>query len=109
MALIEVATLSKLRPYLDSRATLDLQMTHAYSKILIADIDQSYFQPNNTISKHKVLRENDVARNEAIPNGEAQIKHAFSKYTDDGKRWLVTTADEKRSKRTGFMLSLKRR
>ena len=56
-----------------------------------------------------MLRENDVARNEAIPNGEAQIKHAFSKYTDDGKRWLVTTADEKRSQSTGFMLSLKRR
>ena len=30
-------------------------------------------------------------------------------YTDDKKRWLVTTADEERSKGTGFMLRLKLR
>ena len=42
-------------------------------------------------------------------NGEAQTKHPLSTYTDDEKRWLVTTADEERSKGTGFMLRLKRR
>ena len=30
-------------------------------------------------------------------------------YTDDKKRWLVTTADEERNKGTGFMLRLKLR
>ena len=33
----------------------------------------------------------------------------MSTYTDNGKRWLVTTAGEEWSKGTGFMLSLKRR
>ena len=60
-------------------------------------------------NEHKVLQENNVARNEAIPNGEAQTKHSLSKYADDEKRWLVTTADKERSKSAGFKLRLKRR
>ena len=36
-------------------------------------------------------------------------KHPLSTYTDDEKRWLVTTADEEQSKSSGFMLGLKQR
>ena len=36
-------------------------------------------------------------------------KHPLPTYTDDEKRWLLITADEERSKGTGFMLRLKRR
>ena len=73
------------------------------------NIDQNQFQPINTNNEHGALQGNNIARNEAIPNGEAQTKHPLSNYTDDEKRWLVTTADEERSKGTGFMLRLKRK
>ena len=33
-------------------------------------------------------------------------KHPLSTYTDDEKRWLVTTADEEQNKDSGFMLGL---
>ena len=49
------------------------------------DIDQNQTQPNNTNSKYRALQGNNVATNEAIPNGEAQIKHRLSTYTDDEK------------------------
>ena len=49
------------------------------------DIDQNQTQPNNTNSKYRALQGNNVATNEAIPNGEAQIKHRFSTYADDEK------------------------
>ena len=42
-------------------------------------------QPKNTNSKYRALQGNNVATNEAIPNGEAQIKHRLSTYTDDEK------------------------
>ena len=84
-------------------------MTCAYSKTFIGNIDQNQFQPINTNNEFRALQGNNIARNEAIPNGEAQTKHPLSTYTDDEKRWLVTTADEERSKGTGFMLRLKRR
>ena len=71
--------------------------------------DQNQFRPINTNNEFRALQGNNIARNEAIPNGEAQTKHPLSTYTDDEKRWLVTTADEERSKGTGFMLRLKRR
>ena len=73
------------------------------------NIDQNQFQPINTNNEHGALQGNNIARNEAIPNGEAQTKHPLSNHTDDEKRWLVTTADEERSKGTGFMLRLKRK
>ena len=75
----------------------------------MGNIDQNQFQPINTNNEFRALQGNNIARNEAIPNGEAQTKHPLSTYTDDGKRWLVTTADEERSKGAGFMLRLKRR
>ena len=50
------------------------------------DIDQNQFQPNNTIKKHKALQGNNLARNEAIPNGEKLIKHPLSTYKDGTKR-----------------------
>ena len=84
-------------------------MTCAYSKTFIGNIDQNQFQPINTNNEFRALQGNNIARNEAIPNGEAQTKHPLSTYTDDEKRWLVTTADEERSKGDGFMLRLKRR
>ena len=71
------------------------------------NIDQNQFQPINTDNKFRALQGNNITRNEAIPNGEAQTKQPLSKYPDDEKRWLVTTADEERSKGTGFMLRLK--
>ena len=73
----------------------------------MGDIDRNSFQPNNTKNEHGALQENDVARNEAISNREAQTKHPSSTYTDDEKWWLLTTADEERSKGTGFVLRLK--
>ena len=84
-------------------------MTCAHSKTFIGNIDQNQFQPINTNNEFRALQGNNIARNEAIPNGEAQTKHPLSTYTDDEKRWLVTTADEERSKDIGFMLRLKRR
>ena len=75
----------------------------------MGNIDQNQFQPINTNNEFRALQGNNIARNEAIPNGEAQTKHPLSTYTDDEKRWLVTTADEERSKDIGFMLRLKRR
>ena len=84
-------------------------MTCAYSKTFIGNIDQNQFPPINTNNEFRALLGNNIARNEAIPNGEAQTKHPLSTYTDDEKRWLVTTADEERSKDIGFMLRLKRR
>ena len=71
------------------------------------NINQNQLQPINTDNKFRALQGNNIARHEAIPNGEAQIKQPLSKYTDDKKRWFVTTADEERSKGTGFMLRLK--
>ena len=105
--LVEVATLSQLQPYLESRANLDWLMTRTYSKTIMENIDQNQFQPINTDNKFRALQGNNITRNEAIPNGEAQTKQPLSKYPDDEKRWLVTTADEERSKGTGFMLRLK--
>ena len=75
----------------------------------MGNIDQNQFQPINTNNEFRAFQGNNIARNEAIPNGEAQTKYPLSIYTDDKKRWLVTAADEERSKGTGFMLRLKRR
>ena len=75
----------------------------------MGNIDQNQFQPIKTNNEFRALQGNNIARNEAIANGEAQTKHPLSTYTDDEKRSLVTTADEEWSKNTGFMLKLKRR
>ena len=72
----------------------------------MGNIDQNQFQLNNINNEHGALQGNNIARNEAIPNGEAQTKHPLSTHTDDEKKWLVTTAD-KWSKDTGFTLRLK--
>ena len=77
-------------------------------KNVYGDIDQNKFQSNNTNNEHRALKANNVARNEAIPNGETQTKRPLSTYTNDEKRWLLTTVDQERSKVTGFMLRLKR-
>ena len=74
----------------------------------MGNIDQYQFQPTNTNNEHRALQGNNIARNEAIANGEAQTKHPLSTYTGDEKRWLVTTADEERSKGNGFILRFKR-
>ena len=50
-------------------------MDRACSKVFMRDIDQNQTQPNNTNNKYRALQGNNVATNEAIPNGEAQIKH----------------------------------
>ena len=84
-------------------------MTRAYSKAFMGNIDQNQLQPINTNNEFRALQGNNIARNEAIRNGEDQTKHPLSIYTDDEKRWLVTTSDEKRSKGTEFMLRFKRR
>ena len=75
----------------------------------MGNIDQNQFQPNNINDEYGALQGNKTARNEAIPNGEAETKHPFSTYTDDEKRWLVTTADEERSTGAEFMLRFKQR
>ena len=72
-------------------------------------MDQNQFQPINTNNEHRGLHENNIARNESIPNGETQTKRLLSTYTNDEKKWLVTAADEERSKGTGFMSRLKQR
>ena len=41
----------------------------------MGNIDQNQFQPNNINNEHGALQGNNIARNEAIPNGEAQTKH----------------------------------
>ena len=71
-------------------------MTCAYSKSFMEDID------------YRALQGNNIAINKAVPNIEAQKKHPLSTDTDDEKRWLITKADEGPSKRTRFMLRLKR-
>ena len=71
------------------------------------NIDQNQFQPINTNNEFRALQGDNKARNEAIPNGEAQTKRPLSTYIDGEKRWLVTTADEERIKGTGFILRLK--
>ena len=63
-------------------------------KTVKENIDQNKFQPINTNNEYEALQGNNIARNEAMLNGEAQIKHHLSKYTDDKKRWLGTKADE---------------
>ena len=75
----------------------------------MGNIDQNQFKPINTNNEFRTLQGNNIARNKAIPNGEAQTRRPLSKYTDDEKSWLVTTTDEERSKGTGFMSRLKRR
>ena len=75
----------------------------------MGNIDQNQFQPVNTNNEHGALQGNNIARNEAIPNGQDETNHSLSTYKDVENRWLVTTADEERSKGTGFMLKLKRR
>ena len=47
----------------------------------MGNIDQNQFQPINTNNKHGELQGNNIARNEAIPNGEAQTEHPLSTYT----------------------------
>ena len=66
-------------------------------KTVKENIDQNKFQPINTNNECEALQGNNIARNEAMLNGEAQIKHHLSKYTDDKKRWLGTKADEEQS------------
>ena len=73
----------------------------------MGNIDQNQFQPVNTNNEHGALQGNNIARNEAIPNGQDETNHSLSTYKDVENRWLVTTADEERSKGTGFMLKLK--
>ena len=75
----------------------------------MGDIDQNQFQPKITNYEHRALQGNNTGRNEAFPNGEAQPRHHLSTYSEDEKRLLMKTADEERSKGTGFMLRLKRR
>ena len=75
----------------------------------MGNIDQNHFQPVNTNNEHGALQGNNIARNDAIPNGQDETNHSLSTYKDVENRWLVTIADEERSKGTGFMLKLKRR
>ena len=64
------------------------------------NIDQNQFQPINTNNKFRALQGKNIATIKAIPNAEAQTRHPLSTYTDDENMWLVTTADEERSKGT---------
>ena len=68
-------------------------MTCAYSKTFMGDIDQNQFQTTNTSNEFRALQGNNMARNEAIPNGEAQRKHPLSTFTDDEK---VVASDNSR-------------
>lgn len=99
----EVATLSKLQPYLKNRANLGWLITCSYLKTLNRDIDQNPFQPYSTTNKRSALQENNVARNETILKEETEKNSSLSEYTDDEKRLLETIADEERSKGIGFM------
>ena len=47
------------------------------------NIDQNQFQLINTNHKFRALQGNSIARNEAIPNANAQTKHSLSTYADD--------------------------
>ena len=85
--IVEPDITTKLQPYLDSQATLDWLMARAYSKTLMTDINRNQLQPNNTDNKHRTLQWNNVARNKAIQNGEAQKKHSLSTNTDRKRRW----------------------
>ena len=67
--------------------------------------DQNQFQQTN--NQPRALQGNNVAINQAVPNGEARTRHHLSTYTDDEKRWPAITADEEQSKVTGFMIRLK--
>ena len=48
----------------------------------MGDIDQNQFHPSTTNNEHTALQGNNVSRNEAIQNEQAQAKHSLSTYTD---------------------------
>ena len=60
-------------------------MTCVYSKTFMRSIDKNQFQPINTSNEFRALQGNNIARKEAIPNGEAQTKQPLSTFTDDEK------------------------
>ena len=93
---------TKLQPCLESRATLDWLTALAFSETFAENLDQNQFQPINTNNEHGALQRYNIARNGAIPNGEAQTKYTLSTYTDDEKRWL--NSRWRTEKGTGFML-----
>ena len=41
----------------------------------MGNTNQIQFQPKNNNKRHSALQGNNIAKNEAIPNGEAQIIH----------------------------------
>ena len=49
----------------------------------MGNIDQNQFQPINTNNEFKALQGNNIARNETIPNREAQTKHPLPTYADE--------------------------
>ena len=81
-------------------------MTRAYFQTFMGDIDQNQLRPTN--NQPRALQGNNVAINQAVPNGEARTRQHLSTYTDDEKMWLAVTADEERSKGTGIMIRLKK-
>ena len=48
----------------------------------MGNIDQNQFQPVNTNNEHGALQGNNIARNEAIPNGQDETNHSLSTYKD---------------------------
>ena len=73
-----------------------------YGKYISKLISTNYHQQLTQSTSGK-----KIARNEAIPNGEAEKDQPMSTNTDNEKRQLVTTSDEEQSKGSGFMLKLK--
>ena len=60
LILIEAVTLSKLKPYLESQATLDWLTTRTYSKTFMGNIDQNKSQPINTNNRLRALQGNNT-------------------------------------------------
>ena len=51
--------------------------------MFMGNIDQNQFQPINTNNEFKALQGNNIARNETIPNREAQTKHPLLTYAEE--------------------------
>ena len=71
-------------------------------------LDNNRFQITNQ-NQRALLGDNVATNIEAVPYGEAQVKHHLSTYSDKEKKWLVEAAGEERSKGKGFMNRVKER
>ena len=75
--------------------------------LLLSDI--SVIEELNQDEERALHGINVAGINQAVLNEEARTKHHLSKYSDEEKRWLVSTAEEEKAKGMGFMRRLKSR